>query len=242
MTIQHFEKADRHGGVGIDQQRSGALRGVRFARRLVAVGLGVAMTLPIAAPAASFAASKPPAATCSQLTKAQVQPLLSSHITAIRVANYRVLTATGYANGQRCNVAISDESAALTVVVLEGHVNDLVKGDEVSNHGSIKVPGIGMLAFRATGDGSDQVSSAKGNLYCSVVTGDPGNVPGIAQREEAAGNTSDIGDKVYGAISAALGTLCNRIYRSGNTTPNLHFPPSPMPTTTTFPTGLNVQK
>src|ERR1700722_9598945 len=103
MTIQPFGSADRRGRVGIDEQRPGVFR-------LAVVGVGVAMPLPIAgmfvAPTASLAASKPAAATCSQLTKAQVQPLLASHITAIKVANYRVFTTSGYANGQRCNVAI----------------------------------------------------------------------------------------------------------------------------------------
>jgi hypothetical protein len=63
MTIEPFGKAGCHGGVGIDRPRTGKWCGVRFARRrLVAVGLGVAMTLPmaaaLAAPAASAATAK----------------------------------------------------------------------------------------------------------------------------------------------------------------------------------------
>jgi hypothetical protein len=44
---------------------------------------------------------------------------------------------------------------------------------------------------------------------------------GIAQLEDAAGHTSNIGDKAYAELAAAIGTLCNRVLGSGNTTPDL---------------------
>jgi hypothetical protein len=73
MTTQHFGRADRHGGVGIDQRRSGAFRGARFAqRRLVAVGFGVAMMLPMAATIAAPAASAATAISAHQVHAASV--------------------------------------------------------------------------------------------------------------------------------------------------------------------------
>jgi hypothetical protein len=54
-----------------------------------------------------------------------------------------------------------------------------------------------------------------------VSLGTDEGVPGVAQLEEAAGGTSNIGEAANGIIAAALGTLCNRIYGSGNTTPDL---------------------
>ncbi len=38
---------------------------------------------------------------------------------------------------------------------------------------------------------------------------------------EAAGDTNNIADSAYQTVAIALGTLCNRIYGSGNTTPDL---------------------
>ena len=60
----------------------------------------------------------------------------------------------------------------------------------------------------------------KGTTYCSV-NPQADEIPGVSQLEEAAGATSDIGDRAYREIAAALGTVCNRIYRSGNTKPDL---------------------
>ncbi len=39
--------------------------------------------------------------------------------------------------------------------------------------------------------------------------------------EEAHGATNNIGENFYDTIAQAMGTLCNRIYGSGNTTPDL---------------------
>jgi hypothetical protein len=73
MTTQHFGRADRHVGVGIDQRRSGVFRGPRFAqRRLVAVGFGVAMMLPMAATIATPLASAATAISAHQVHAASV--------------------------------------------------------------------------------------------------------------------------------------------------------------------------
>ena len=46
-------------------------------------------------------------------------------------------------------------------------------------------------------------------------------MPGVGQLEEAAGGTSNIGDANDALEAAAVATLCNRIFGSGNTTPDL---------------------
>jgi len=60
-----------------------------------------------------------------------------------------------------------------------------------------------------------------GDTYCSVSVGDPGDLPGIGALEAANEGSTDIPDSVLDPASAALGTLCNRIFGSGNTTPDL---------------------
>jgi hypothetical protein len=64
------------------------------------------------------------------------------------------------------------------------------------------------------------LSALKGQTYCSISPGD-GDIPGEGQLEEAAGDTADIGNKAYAEIADAIGTVCNRIFGSGNTTPDL---------------------
>ncbi len=68
--------------------------------------------------------------------------------------------------------------------------------------------------------GTTTLSALKGKTYCSVSPGD-GDIPGEGQLEEAAGATADIGNKAYAEIAAAVGTVCNRFFGSGNTTPDL---------------------
>ena len=83
----------------------------------------------------------------------------------------------------------------------------------------VSVPGIGDKAARDTGD--DQPDSIKGDVFCAVSLGADEGVPGVAALQEAVGGTSNIGEAANGIIAAALGTLCNRIYGSGSTTPDL---------------------
>ena len=92
-----------------------------------------------------------------------------------------------------------------------------------------------------------KVLMLKGKTYCSVSPQD-GAIPGEAQLEEASGDTAGIGNKAYAEIAAAIGTVCNRIFGSGNTTPDLTgltqagaAAAAAPTTTTTFPDGLNVQ-
>jgi hypothetical protein len=192
---------------------------------------------------------------CSQLTKAQIQPLLAHPITKVTVKAVTALQYTGSTKrvGQECIFAAGAVSEALTVTVVNGPVSaNAYTGDLQGLDGAVAVHGVGTKAARAPVDANGAaatttLSALKGTTYCSVSPGD-GEIPGEAQLEEAAGGTSDIGNKAYAEIAAAVGTVCNRIFGSGKTTPDLTAltqagaaAAAAPTTTTTFPNGLNVQ-
>lgn len=155
-------------------------------------------------------------ATCKQLTYADVQPLVVDPITRVAV------TAGSAAdnNGQRCVWGTSSTSDAMGITVLSGDDAKRTYASDIQSITAVSLPGVGDKAARDGSHSSTLVTSMKGDLYCGVTPGD-GEVPGIAQLEDAAGNSSNIGDTAYTEQSAAVGTLCNRIYGSGNTTPDL---------------------
>jgi hypothetical protein len=197
-----------------------------------------------------------PKAECAQLTKAQVQPLIVNPITKITVKAVTGLQYTGSSKrvGQECVFAAgSSDSEALTVTVIGGPAAARAyAGDVQGLDGAVAVAGVGSKAVRAPVDSSGSaatttLSALKGTTYCSVSPED-GALPGEAQLEEAAGATSDIGNKAYAEIAAAVGTVCNRIFGSGKTTPDLTgltqagaAAASAPTTTSTFPDGLDVQ-
>jgi hypothetical protein len=193
---------------------------------------------------------------CSQLTKAQVQPLIVNPITKVTV---KAVTAEQYTLGtqrigQECVFAAgSSDSEALTVTVISGPVAARAYAADVQGlDGAVAVHGVGTKAVRAPVDAkgaaaTTTLSALKGTTYCSVTPQD-GDVPGEAQLEEATGDTADIGNKAYAEIAAAVGTVCNRIFGSGKTTPDLTgltqagaAAAAAPTTTTTFPDGLDVQ-
>jgi hypothetical protein len=193
---------------------------------------------------------------CSQLTQAQIQPLLVHPITKVTVKAVTALQYTGSTKrvGQKCIFAVGAVSEALTVTVISGPVSANAWAGDVAGLGSgpVAVHGVGSKALRGQVDAkgaaaTTTLSALKGTTYCSVSPGD-GEIPGEAQLEEAAGGTSDIGNKAYAEIAAAVGTVCNRIFGSGKTTPDLTgltqagaAAAAAPTTTTTFPNGLNVQ-
>jgi hypothetical protein len=193
---------------------------------------------------------------CSQLTKAQVQSLIVNPITKVTVKAVTALQYTGGKQriGQECVFAAgSADPEALTVTVIGGPIAARAYAADVQGlSGAVAVPGVGAKAVRAPVDakgaaGTTTLSALKGTTYCSVSPQD-GNVPGEAQLEEAAGATADIGNKAYAEIAAAVGTVCNRIFGSGKTTPDLTgltqagaAAAAAPTTTTTFPDGLDVQ-
>lgn len=154
------------------------------------------------------------AATCKQLSKAEVQPLQSEPITAVNVAAFG-----SNSDGQQCTFVV--DGGAVTVIVVP-------ESDQLANYAAqlkelakpVSVPGVGDEAVRDGGDESGAVLSNKGGATCQVGVSAE-FVPGVGALMEAAGATNNIGDSNYAVIAAAAGTLCNRIFGSGNTTPDL---------------------
>ncbi len=236
-----------------------------FATRPLVALFGVSSAMVLFSPATSASAatgmlaaksSHAPKAGCSQLTKAQVQALIVNPITKVTV---KAVTAEQYTGGtqrigQECVFAAgSADAEALTVTVIGGPVAARAYAADVQGlSGAVAVHGVGTKAVRAPVDANGAaatttLSALKGTTYCSVSPQD-GNIPGEAQLEEAAGATADIGNKAYAEIAAAVGTVCNRIFGSGKTTPDLTgltqagaAAAAAPTTTTTFPTGLDVQ-
>jgi hypothetical protein len=154
--------------------------------------------------------------TCSQLTDADIQPLMVDKITGVTAT-----PAGTTGEGQTCNWATAGSSSSMSITVLSGSdATSTYNGDVQSLSKAVSLPGVGDKAARDGGDATSAVSAIKGSQYCRVAPGD-GEVPGVADLEKAAGDSSDIGDANYALEAAAVATLCNRIFGSGNTTPDL---------------------
>ncbi len=221
----------------------------------------VAVTLTVAAAATGAVVAASPAgakasggATCSQLTAKELQPLVADPIS--KISSQPIAGAQYFQKakkvGETCTVTSSETSNALTVTVIGGPAAaNAWKSELHSIDGTVSLPGVGTKAVRAKVDadgavGTPEVVALKGSTYCAVDPGDVDNVPGAGALEEAAGATSDIGDQAYAIIAAADGTVCNRIFGSGNTTPDLSKLSSitvTTPSTTELGAGgLDVQK
>lgn len=190
---------------------------------LVVTTVGLALGF---VPAAGAGTAASP--TCSQLTKAQIQPLLVHHVTKLTVKPVSGFTYLISAKqvGQTCVFADTETSSALTVVVIGGSAAARAYKSDLHGLGPslARLPVVsGGKAVRERADshgsvGSAEVTSIKGSTYCAVIPQE-GETPGEARLEQAAGDTADIGDKAYSYIAAAIGTVCNRIYGSGSTNP-----------------------
>ncbi len=173
----------------------------------------------------AFGASSTSSGTCAQLTKAQIQPLLS-----VSVAKVKISRVSG---GQQCVYSGpgGDGEAIDVLVISGGGAKQAFTGEVKSLDGKVAVKGVGSQAYREKGD--FQLDSIKGSTYCSVSVGSGDSVPGVAALESSAnGGTSDIPESDNGIIATALGTLCNRIYKSGSTKVSLSALGSTTATTT----------
>lgn len=155
-------------------------------------------------------------ATCKQLTLDEVQPLLDVPLKNV------IVTAAGLSGaGQECRFVGDDQADYVDVVVIGGSDGSLEYDHDVSDFPSpAPLAGVGDKAMWDKANESSSFAALKGDLYCSVSAEDE-NVPGVGALMDAANNTLRIGDANWEIISAALATLCNRIYGSGNTTVDL---------------------
>jgi hypothetical protein len=158
------------------------------------------------------------AVTCKQVTEAEVQPLSTDPITQDTVT---AESEGSLGTGQQCVLSGADGDGTVDILVLggSGASNAYAEALTSETDGQVAVSGVGDKASRDKGD--DQINAIKGNVYCSVTLGSDDTVPGVAAIEDANGNTSDIGAAADTIVAVALGTLCNRIWGSGSTTPDL---------------------
>jgi hypothetical protein len=167
---------------------------------------------PAAVTTSTAATTSAPKVTCNQLTTAEVQPLVEDPITRVSAA-----PGTSDGNGQLCQWGTTGTSSAVSIKVLSGDdAKNEYRSDLASISQAVAVTGVGDTAWRDKSDSSTNVISIKGDVFCSVDADQ--SVPGIAELEDAAGNTSDIGDANWAIAENATATLCNRIYGSGTTT------------------------
>ena len=160
------------------------------------------------------------AVSCSQLTKDDVQPLLAEPISTIDA-----IAAGTDDEGQEC-IFGGDTDGTIDVTVYRGDDATQAYQEAIQDEadGPVDVPGVGDKATRDTGD--PEISSLKDDLFCGVSLGSAEDVPGIAALEQAAGDTTNVPESAYATAAVALGTLCNRIYGSGNTVPDLSSLPT----------------
>ncbi|HEX4431746.1 MAG TPA: hypothetical protein VHZ96_20925 [Frankiaceae bacterium] len=146
-----------------------------------------------------------------------MQPLIT-----IKVIGLKTTSLNFDGTGQQCEFDAkgTDATGAITVQVLPGSQGAQEYAKTVSEESKpVAVSGVGDKASRDTEDGG--VTALKGDLFCSVTYASSDQIPGVGPLEEAHGATNNIGENYYDTIAQAMGTLCNRIYGSGNTNPDL---------------------
>ena len=181
-------------------------------------------------------------ATCKQLTAADVQALQVDKIIRVRVID----NAPSYGKGtQQCLFDVADASGSLAVLVASGQLaSSLYATDTSSASKAVSVPGVGDKAFRDADSDSPALSAMHAGEYCHVDTSDPGSVPGADRLYVANGHHANIGDAAFAILAAALGTVCNRVFGSGSTTPDLRalaaVPASSGPSDDGLPTSFQM--
>lgn len=157
-------------------------------------------------------------ATCRQLTAADVQPLVVDKIVKVDVS---VPPELGPA-AQLCLFDAVDATGSLSVEVAGGQLaTTLYAADVASATKPVSLPGVGDKAMRDAGAESAAVSAFHGGEYCRVDTNAAGSVPGTDRLYVENGHHTNIGDPAFAIVAAAFGTVCNQIFGSGSTTPDL---------------------
>jgi hypothetical protein len=158
--------------------------------------------------------------TCTKVTKADVQRLLVAHVISETTSSTPdLVSADGKA--QQCTFATTASSQAITVIVVGGKDADgYYTAAVTTNAKPTALPGVGSKAVRDSSDSSSNITAEDNGVTCQIAISSADQLPGVAKLEQAAGFTSDIGDANYEQVANALGTLCNVVYGSGNTTPD----------------------
>lgn len=168
------------------------------------------------------AATQSPEMTCQKLTKSQIQPLMATPITSVKVTSEGLRIKAGETSGQQCIFA-GAEAKAIDVLVDKASVyagSTSSFPHQVSDLKSkVAVPGVGAQAYRERGD--FQIIALQGDEECSVSVGTGDTIPGVGALQRANNGHSELPEATNALIARALGTICNRLYKKGNTKPSL---------------------
>ena len=119
-------------------------------------------------------------------------------------------------DGQQCIFHDADSEQDVDIIVVPA--SDQAIGYAASKQQAttpVNLPGVGDQAFR---DGEDPTAES-GGLVCSVSIGTDTQIPGSDKL--VVNGTLNFTDAQNAVVAAALGTVCNHIFGSGNTTPDL---------------------
>ena len=160
--------------------------------------------------------------TCQQLTKAQIQPLMATPITSVKVTSEGLRIKAGETSGQQCSFS-GAEGRDVDVLVdnasLYAKTTSSFQQQVADLQGKVRVPGVGSEAYREKGD--FQIIALQGDEECSISVGSGDTIPGVAALQEANNGHSELPEAANAIIARALGTICNRLYKQGNTKPSL---------------------
>jgi hypothetical protein len=151
-------------------------------------------------------------ATCTQLTAADVQGLMTDPV----VGQPQVTPVGENSDGQQCIFDDADSEQDVDVIVVP-------TSDEAAGYAAAKqqttnpanLSGVGDQAFR---DGESPTAEG-GGLTCSVSLGTDTQLPGVDKL--VVNGTLNLTDAQNAVVAAALGTVCDHIFGSGNMTPDL---------------------
>lgn len=154
-----------------------------------------------------------PKVTCSQLKAADVQGLMTATVAGVQIS----VVGTGD-DGQQCVFHDADSEQAVDIIVVPA--DDPYVGYDASKSlatNPVALSGIGDEAFRATGD--IEPYAKHGNVMCTVSSASVVEFPGVSGLVMN-GMTPTFTEQQNTIIADALGTVCNRLFGVGNTTPD----------------------
>lgn len=163
--------------------------------------------------AAAHQASDGGKITCAQLTAADVQPLMTGKVNGTKVSAVGV-----GGKGQQCVFSAVGDQA---VDVIVAPADDQAFGYEAAKKHADKpvpLPGIGDEAYREAGAGDPYAKH--GNVFCTVSTASTVQFPGASTKLILNGS-NHVTEAQNTVLATALGTLCNRLFGTGNTTVDL---------------------
>lgn len=145
--------------------------------------------------------------------------VLSPNVLAVRHWN-RLLGGALYAATERVDwttlLRRSFDVDVLACATCGGRLRVLAVA-KMSAMNPVAVSGVGDQAFRDTGDFGP--TAEHGGVMCTVSTASAVQIPGVDALVQ--NGTLNLTEAQNGILAAALGTVCNRIFGSGNTTPML---------------------